>query len=168
MRSFRVQRDLPLGRYPFNEVAQGLEASVGLIELFGGAERLTRFLSHIEVEVASFRGYMWVDDERGCLVVSHDYLQRADETLLYLDLVHEVVHLRQLSLGINIFDERYSYHERPSEIEAYRVTVDEARRLGLEEDFLREYLKVDWITTQQHQKLVRTLGLEPKQGKARP
>jgi hypothetical protein len=150
------------------ELADGFEGAHALVRLFGGKDRLRRFLSKVEVKVDSFRGYMWVDDEERCLVVSREYLQRAEGVLLYLDLVHEIVHLWQLSQGRELFDERYPYDQRPTELEAYRITVDEARRLGLSDEFVREYLKVDWITEEQHRRLLQALGLASRPGEATP
>lgn len=161
MKGFRVRRDIGLGMHKLTDLAEGFEESEVLVRLFGGVEELRSFLSGARVKVDSFQGYMWVDDEEGCLVVSRDYLQRAEEVLLYLDLVHEIVHLWQLSQGRELFDERYPYDQRPTELEAYRITVEEAHRLGLSDEFIREYLKVDWITEEQHRRLLRALGLEP-------
>jgi hypothetical protein len=48
--------------------------------------------------------------------------------------------------GKELFDPRYSYVERPTEIEAYRYTVQEARRLGLSDERICEYLKTEWIS----------------------
>ncbi|MFQ5837165.1 MAG: hypothetical protein ACE5HJ_00090 [Thermoplasmata archaeon] len=168
MKGFQIRRDLLPGRYPLDRLARGFGESASLLRLFGGAHRLREFLSHVEVVVASFSGYMWVNDGNGCLTVSREYLQEADEVHLYLDLVHEIVHLRQLSEGKDLFDDRYSYDQRPTELEAYGITVEEARRMGLSEDFIRDYLKVDWTTGEQHRRLLVALGLSPRPGGARP
>jgi hypothetical protein len=154
--------------YRLEELAVGFDDSTSLVRFFGDREKLRRFLSEVKVKVGSFKGYMWVDDEEGCLVVSQEYLERAEDILLYLDLVHEIVHLWQLSQGRELFDETYSYDQRPTELEAYRITVEEARRLGLSDDFIREYLKVDWITEEQHQRLLKALGLALRPGEATP
>lgn len=161
MKNFQIRRELHQGVYSLDSVAQGLEESTALVRLFNGEEVLRAFLSHTEVEVAPFRGYMWVNTDGGRIVVSRDYLREAEEVLLYLDLIHEIVHLRQLSQGMELFDEKYSYDQRPTELEAYRVTLEEARSLGLSDDFIREYLKVDWMTDGQHRRLLRALELPP-------
>ncbi len=119
-----------------------------------------QFLSSVEVEVDSFQGYMWVDPDEGCVKISEEYLRNAEEISLYLDLIHEVVHMRQLSQGKELFDKTYTYDQRPTELEAYRVTLNEARRLGCSDEFLREYLRVPWITEEQYRAMMASLGME--------
>jgi alkylation response protein AidB-like acyl-CoA dehydrogenase len=64
-----------------------------------------------------------------------------------------------LTEGKPLFDESYEYHERPTELEAYRYAVKEARKLGMSDDEIFEYLKVDWMEENQVRKLARTLGV---------
>ena len=72
------------------------------------------------MDVQARPGYLRVDDETGNIVVSGEYLRTGDERYLYLDVVHELVHVRQFIEGKELFDRRYSYVDRPTEIEAYR------------------------------------------------
>lgn len=132
-----------------------------LVHHFGGEGELKGLLSISVVELDSFEGYMWVNPDEECLMISREYLQEADEVSLYLDMIHEVVHLRQMTLGMELFDKRYTYDQRPTELEAYRVSLEEARRLGLSEDFLRDYLSVPWINQEQYEKMLRALGVNP-------
>ena len=46
--------------------------------------------------------------------------------------------------GRELFDESYSYVDRPTEIEAYRCTVEEARKIGMSDDALKALLAYDW------------------------
>lgn len=167
MNGVRIQRDLSEGRHPLTRLATGLDASRALLRHCGGGAALRALLARAEVAIAPEEGYMWVDDEEGCIVVSRPYLRSAEKAYLYLDLVHEVVHLQQLALGRELFDRRYPYDQRPTELEAYRVTVEEARRLGLSDAFLREYLHVEWISEAQHARLLQALGVPPTPGSAR-
>jgi len=100
-----------------------------------------------------------VDDENGYILVSKPYLKTADERYIYLDVIHELVHVRQFLEGKNLFDERYSYVDRPTEVEAYRLTVEEARRIGMNDKQIAEYLYVEWITQEEYQRLLHTLGV---------
>ncbi len=61
--------------------------------------------------------------------------------------------------GMDLYDERYSYVDRPTEIDAYRVVVEEARKLGMKEDEILDYLRVDWITEEELRRLVGRLGI---------
>ena len=103
--------------------------------------------------------YMYVDDTSGTIVVSPKYLQSATLNLLYLDIVHELVHVKQYKEGRDLFDSKYSYVDRPTELEAYRITLDEARRIGMTEEQIEDYLYVEWISKKEHQKLAETLGV---------
>ena len=93
--------------------------------IFG--KKTTEVLSHLTVELSWIFGYMYVDDSDGHLVISKNYLNNGDKTDIYLDLIHELCHVKQHMEGKELFDPRYEYVERPTEIEAYRYCVQEAR-----------------------------------------
>jgi len=104
-------------------------------------------------------GYMYVNDEDGSVVVGLNYLKTGDTNELYLDVIHELVHVKQYLQGKNLFDNAYSYVDRPTEIEAYRCCVEEGRRIGMPEDEIAEYLYVEWVSRRDHAKLLKTLGV---------
>jgi hypothetical protein len=103
---------------------------------------------------------MRVSDVDGHLIVSADYLNNGDIVDIYLDIIHELVHVRQFVEGKNLFDENYEYIERPTEIEAFRVAVEEAKRLGLDDGRICQYLKTEWITEEDLKKLTETLNIK--------
>ena len=78
---------------------------------------------------------------------------------LYLDIIHELCHVKQHLQGRNLYDRSKAYVDRETEIEAYQVTIQEARRIGLNEDHIANYLRVGWITSEEHKRLVRRLGV---------
>jgi len=47
--------------------------------------------------------------------------------------------------------------DRPTELEAYRLTVEEAGHIGMTREEIVEYLRVDWISDDDHKKLVECL-----------
>ena len=51
--------------------------------------------------------------------------------------------------------------DRPTEIEAYALVVEEARRLGMSEDDIAKYLYVEWASPMDHERLCRRLGVDP-------
>jgi hypothetical protein len=110
-----------------------------------------------------------VSDEDGHLIVSANYLKEGDLRSIYLDLVHELVHVMQFREGKRLFDESYEYVERPTELEAYGHAVKEARRLGMSDDEIFEYLKVMWLDEDEVQRLARNIGIDvpQKSGPAR-
>ena len=99
--------------------------------------------NNLEVEFNSFRrGYMGVSDDDGHLVVNTHHLKNSDYKILYLDVVHELIHVKQFMDGKNLFDEDYEYVDRPTEIEAYQITVDEAKKIGMNDHEIFDYLQV--------------------------
>ena len=103
---------------------------------------------------------MWVNGRNGHLMVSSRYLNEGDKVDIYLDVIHELVHVRQFMEGKELFDDRYSYVDRPTEIEAYRHTVEEARRIGLRDAEIMEYLDTEWMTNQDLERLTKTLDVK--------
>ena len=127
-------------------------------EIFGTDTE--KVLSGLEVEFFSSRfGYMGVSDEDGHLFVSADYLKNGDSLGIYLDVIHELVHVKQFREGKELFDETYEYADRPTELEAYRIAVKEARRLGMGNDEIFEYLKVTWLEEKEVRRLAENVGV---------
>jgi hypothetical protein len=105
-------------------------------------------------------GYMYVDGSDGHLVINKSYLNTGDHTDIYLDLVHELCHVKQFMEGRELFDPKYEYVDRPTEIEAYKYTVLEARRIGLSEERICYYLKTEWMTRQDWIRLAKSVGVD--------
>jgi hypothetical protein len=158
---FTANRSLPEGNYNLREVFSGLDDVEPLIKSLGGVLTLKRILERTRVTLKDEDGYMYVDDEDGSLVVGLEYLRGGEKVHLYLDVIHELVHINQYMQGRNLFDRRYSYVDRPTEIEAYRCCVKEARRMGMSEAAIAEYLYVEWITRADHARLLNTLRVKP-------
>ena len=125
--------------------------------IFG--EKTDEVLHHLTVELSWVFGYMYVDGSDGHLVISKNYLNNGDKTDIYLDLIHELCHVKQYMEGKELFDPRYSYVERPTEIEAYRYCVQEAIRLGLNDERIRCYLRTEWMSESDFEKLVKSVTL---------
>lgn len=97
-----------------------------------------------------------------CIVIGLKHLRDSPAIMLFMDIYHELCHVQQRQGGANLFDREVSYVDRWTEVEAYRVVVEEARRLGVPDDFLREYLRVEWISSAEHQRLLERLGVPSK------
>lgn len=158
--AFGANRTLSEGNYSLRDVFFGLDDVESLIKSVGGAATLRQILDRTRVTLKDEDGYMYVNDEDGSLVVGLEYLRSGEEAHLYLDVIHELVHVKQFLQGRNLFDNRYSYVDRPTEIEAYRCCVEEGRKLGMSERALAEYLYVEWITAADHRRLLKTLRVE--------
>lgn len=169
MSQFTVNRDLPKGRYRLREVFSGLEDVEPLKNCVGNSGLLEKILDETYVTIMSGTRYMYINDKDGSLVVGLGYLRKADTLYLYLDIIHELVHVKQYLEGKELFDESYSYVERPTEIEAYRCAVEEGRKIGMTDDAIAEYLYVEWITKREYARLLKKLGVgatDRKQGRS--
>ena len=156
LRLFRLFRfRLFSSTYPFSDYFKGFEKVEAVRRIFG--ETTEDVLCNLRVELVPFAGYMGVDDSKGHLLVNPRYLKNGNTVDLYLDVIHELVHIRQRMDGKALFDTQYSYAQRPTEVEAYRYVVEEARRLGLRDKRICEYLKVPWMSREEWRKLASTL-----------
>ncbi len=164
----RINRKASAQLFPFERYFRGFEDVAAVRELFGAAT--ARVLKQLKVEFFSFRfGYMGTSDVDGHLLISTHHLRTSDFRTLYLDVVHELCHVRQFRDGKRLFYQNLSYVDAPSEIEAYQFTVREGRRLGMSNAELRSYLKVNWITPAEHRRLARRTGvLGPPRRRRRP
>jgi len=143
--------------YPFTEYFKGFDRVETVRQIFG--EKTRQVLNNLRVEFTLLGGYMWVNGLNGRLMVSSRYLNQGDRIDVYLDVIHELVHVRQFMEGRDLFDARYDYAERPTELEAYRYAVAEARRLGLSDERICRYLKTEWMNNEDLKKLARALNV---------
>src|SRR5512136_2815281 len=99
-----VPRDVRIAKHDSIEYFKGFENVPAVREIFGNAT--DRVLSELKVEFFSARiGYMGVSDEDGHLIVSANYLKEGDMRSIYLDIIHELVHVMQFREGKRLFDE---------------------------------------------------------------
>jgi hypothetical protein len=86
-------------------------------------------------------------------------MNNGDRIDIYLDLIHELVHVKQFMEGKELFDSRYDYIDRPTEIEAYQHAVEEAKNLGLSDEKICKYLKTEWMSNEDLKRLAKTLNI---------
>ena len=140
---------------PFTDYFKGFDKVDAVRRIFG--ERTEEVLSNLRVEFNGRRGYMGVSDIDGHLMISAYYLNEGDMTDIYLDIIHELVHVRQFIDGKELFDGRYNYIERPTEVEAFQHAVEEARNLGLSDERICDYLKTEWMSDDDLKRLTEIL-----------
>jgi hypothetical protein len=153
----QILRNATVMMYPFTDYFKGFEKVEAVRRLFGDATE--EVLAKLRVEFVGRRGYMGVSNDDGHLNISAEYLRNGAVIDLYLDVIHELVHVKQFMEGKELFDRRYNYVDRPTEIEAYRHAVQEARKLGMSIREIMEYLKTDWISDESLNRLARALNL---------
>jgi hypothetical protein len=178
-KGFRVLREAPVGRHPLLAVFPDLDTLPLAKRLEPDPARRARLFDETCVEVVdadmwmyvapwdlppSFRG-RWkpvVTPGSDCIVVGKGHLGESPMLMLFMDIYHELCHVRQRQGGANLWEPGVSYVKRWTEVEAYRLVVDEARSLGVSNDFLREYLKVEWISAKEHRELLDELKVPAK------
>lgn len=158
-RSFLVKvLNLGVSTFIFLDYFKDFEKLDVVQGIFG--KNTNEVLSTLRVDLTWFGGYMYVDETNGHLVVSSRYLNRGNKIDIYLDLIHELFHVRQFLEGKNLFDNKYNYVDRPTEIEAYTYTIKEARRLGLNDKRILRYLETEWMTQTDLKRLANTLNVK--------
>ena len=164
-RLFRVMRKLQLTRMlrfgtstqMFLDYFRGFENSQAVRGIFG--DKTDEVLRNLKVEFMWF-GYMGVNDEDGHLMVNKRYLSNGDKVDIYLDVVHELCHVKQHLKGKELFSPEYDYVDRPTEVEAYRYAVIEAQRLGLSDERILNYLRTEWMSDKDLKRLVKNIGID--------
>ena len=81
-------------------------------KIFG--ENTSEVLEKLIVEVFPREGFMGVSDQDGHIIASQLYLNQGEEWSVYLDIVHELVHVRQFIQGKEHFYRKYEYFYKPT------------------------------------------------------
>ncbi len=159
LKNFTITRNFDEGLYNIGEVFSGLADAKCLYKVYGSRNSLKLVLAKAKIKIVEKDCYMFVDDSEGCIVVGKEHLKKSEGRTLYLDIIHELVHIKQLMDGKDIYDERYDYVDRQTEFEAYKVVVDEARILGMHDAAIIEYLNVEWVSVNGLKHLANRLGV---------
>lgn len=142
----RVIRGLPCGEYPYLNLLPLIMQSPAVRRIGTPTVPLDPLLNAARVRIEAGDHYIWVDDKAPAIVLTDHYYSRGNSVDLYLDLIHELVHLRQLAEGKNIWDRTFPYVDRPTEIEGYAIAIEEGLRLGLTEPEIFNHLSNPWMT----------------------
>jgi hypothetical protein len=157
----QINRNANVILHPFTDFFKGFEQIQAVRSTFGS--NTEQVLKNLKVEFFSFRfGYMGVSDVDGHLLISTHHLRNSEFKILYLDIIHELVHVKQFMDGKQLFNSEFEYVDSPVEIEAYRHAVKEAKRIGMTDKEIIDYLKVEWVDEAAHKRLVEAVGLKPE------
>ena len=99
--------------------------------------------------------YFYIDSKSGNIIASKKYLQQGVKWMIYLDIIHELAHVKQFRAGKNLYDTKYTYANRKTEIAAYLFCCKEAKRIGLNRKQIINYLKVPWISRKECMELAK-------------
>jgi len=173
-KGFRVSRDLPAGRHPLLAAFPGLDQLPAALRLQPDPVARAKLFDETCVQVVDQDLWMYVapwDMPPGarrewrpvlspgsdCIVVGKAHLAESPPIVLFMDIFHELCHVIQRHGGANLWAPGVSYVKRWTEVEAYRFVVEEGRMLGVSDEFLREYLRVEWISEDEHRELLERL-----------
>lgn len=154
------------GVHPLREVLPGLEDREVFEEICDGFDPAA-LLEAAHVLCFKGEGYPRVDDHTGHILCPDAYTRDQDPVIVYLDIVHELVHVRQVLEGKQVYHFPEPYVRWPTEIEAYTVTYHEAQRLGLSDAWFWNYLAVPWIDEEELAELAQAVGM-PTEGRLKP
>ena len=155
----KINKEVNVGTYSLNDIFDGLKNSSILMQIFKTKKELDDVFSKTNVIIEKNDHYMFVKTDDASIVIGLDHLQKSDSKTLYLDIIHELIHVKQQRQGLDLYDKSYSYVDRPTEIEAYEVAVKEAKRLGMNNKEISDYLHVEWITPEEHERLASRMGV---------
>ena len=160
MNQIKVNRDLQDGHYRLEDIFENLKSVEILLKVFKSKENLDDVFEKTVVIVDGSSHYMHVKNEDASIVVGKDHLKNSEKKILYLDIIHELVHVKQQRQGLDLYDSSYDYVDRPTEVEAYEIAVEEARRLGMNDSEIFDYLHVEWISPDEHKRLASRVGVK--------
>ncbi len=152
-----ITRGAKITTYPFMSYFKGFEKIEAVKSIFG--EETKDVLSNLRIEFIGRRGYMGVSGNDGHLIISAYYLNNGDIVDIYLDIIHELVHVKQFMEGKTLFDRNFRYVDRPTEIEAFQHAVREARKLGMDDSQILEYLRTEWMSDDDLTRLAKAVNV---------
>jgi hypothetical protein len=141
----QVVRTLSCGIHPYRSLLMQLEESPAARRIGTAALSIETLINDARVRIKTGDGYLWVDIKIPAIVLIEGYYRVANPIDLYLDLAHELTHLRQFAEGKDIWDHSLDYVDRPTEIEGYAVAVEEGLRLGMTETEIMRHLSNPWM-----------------------
>lgn len=177
-RVFWPDRARTAGRYRLLELFRGFERTVPFRKYPGDDRKVREIARGTWAYLSDGPGWMYVaprrtppevraagfrmlETEDDAIVVSRKHLENSPLMYVYLDLMHEFLHILQRHQGRELWPARLPYADRPTEVEAYSFSVAEARRLGVTDAYLRKYLHVPWIGRREFHHLLRNVGVSP-------
>ena len=155
----KINRDITPGNYTLSEIFDGLQEVDILTKVFKTKEELDDVFLKTKVVIEESDHYMYVKNDDASIVIGFKHLKNSESKILYLDIVHELVHVMQQRQGLDLYNKSYAYVDRPTEIEAYEIAVMEAKNLGMNDKEILDYLLVEWITPEEHKRLASHVGL---------
>ena len=109
MNRIQVNRDLQDGIYNLEDIFVNLKTVEILFKVFQSREVLEEVFENTSVIVDDSSHYMHVKNEDASIVVGRDHLKNSEKKILYLDIIHELVHVKQQRQGLDLYDISSAY-----------------------------------------------------------
>jgi hypothetical protein len=152
-----VNRSLDCGLHPYRLLLSRFEESPTVRSIETSSIPIGPLMDDARVKIKKGEGFLYVDVKIPAIMLIEDYYHRANPLDLYLDLAHELTHVRQMVEGKNIWDHSLDYVDRPTEIEGYAVAVEEGIRLGMTEEQVIQHLSNPWLDDSEVERLRRNI-----------
>lgn len=152
-----LERSLPAGLHRYLDVFPRASESPGLARIEPDPKKRETLLKEALVQIKSGPGFAYVDVETPAIVLAEEYYKTGTDLDLYLDMLHELTHIRQHHEGRDLWDERYAYVDRITEVEGYAVAVEEGRRLGMGDVEVIAHLSNPWMDEDDVRKLQQNI-----------
>jgi hypothetical protein len=152
---------------PLTDYFKGFENVGAVRKVFG--EKTDSILHNLKVGfISNRRMYMGIRDSDGNIAVGTFHLKHSDKRTLYLDIVHELFHVKQFMENKKylrtehqkFMGDRSLYYVSPIEVPAYKHTVKEAKRIGMSFNEIAEYLKMGPVSPKVFSKFLKAMNLE--------
>jgi len=157
-----VVRSLKCGIHPYRRLLPRFEESPTVRRIATSDMPIGAILDAALVEIAKGEGFCFVNvenPENPVIILFESYYIQGNPLDLYLDLAHELTHLRQHAEGKELWDHELHYVDRPTEIEGYAVAVEEGIRLGMTEADVVRHLSNPWLSPAETARLRRNIML---------
>jgi len=158
----------PPALQPFTDYFKGFEKVGAVRKVFG--DETEAVLARLKIGfISNRRMYMGIRDDDGNVAVGTYHLTHSTTRVLYLDIVHELFHIKQWMRDKEWFTREHEkfmgnfsrYYSSPLELPAYEHTVREAERLGMTPEEITEYLKMMPVTPKIWNAFLKEMGIEP-------
>lgn len=160
----RINRDVRVPAYRFTDYFVGFEKLPAVRALLGEEARGVLGGLRVAFSPGPF-GFITLNDEDGNLEVGSQYLREGDERLMYMDIILCLNLLKRSSRKESAsVTERESFGRDPAVIEAYKLAVAEARRIGTPDADILEHVSIlrFIMPPPAFRGFVKVLGLETK------
>ena len=164
----KINRKAPASTLqPFRDYFKGFE-NVGAVRVVFG-DKTESVLRNLKVSfISNRRMYMGIRDDDGNISIGTYHLKNSDIRALYLDIVHELFHVKQFMKDKKYFHKEHMkfmgnralYYVSPIEVPAYMHTVEEAKRIGMSYDEIAEYLKMGPVSQKIFRKFLQEMNLK--------